>query len=153
VGDLIYDLDNLLPGIRLKKNLDLLYAGVGNRITFQTLLDYLSQLGQISSASLDLFRALDDVTTLDLRESLSACALVAPISDTKEVLAGMFESHCPMPPVDVVSSVLGYPNSFSDLTELILSNVPLHDEDLLNLGRLSSLDTLHISNTCIGDEA
>ncbi|KAF9505670.1 hypothetical protein BS47DRAFT_1306288 [Hydnum rufescens UP504] len=65
----------------------------------------------------------------------------------------MFESHCLVPPVDVVSSVLGHPNSFTHLTELILSNVPLHDEDLLNLGRLPSLDTLNISNTCIGDEA
>jgi hypothetical protein len=153
VCDLICDLDNLLPGIRLKKNLDLLYAGVGNKITFQTLLDYLAQLGQISSASLDLFRALDDVTNLDLRESLSACALVAPMLDTKDVLAGMSRSLRLNPPIDVTSSVLSRPNSFPHLTELILNDVPLNDEDLVNLCRLSSLDTLSISNTCVGNEA
>lgn len=153
MGDLICDLDDLLPGIRLKKNLDLLYAGIGNKITFQTLLDYLAQLGQISSASLNLFRALDDVTNLDLRESLNACALVAPMLDTKEVLAGMSRLQYLKPLVDVTSSVLNYPNSFPHLTELILNNVPLDDEDLVNLSRLSSLDTLNISNTCIGNAA
>lgn len=74
-------------------NLGKLYAGRGDEMTYQTVLDYLAHCGHLSAESLDFFRGLDGICSLDLRESLKDSALPAPPSFTKSVLSGGVLRH------------------------------------------------------------
>lgn len=77
-----------MPGIRLERNIETLCARNGTRPTFQTVLDYLAQHGLLSPATLNLFRGLDGVETLDLRETLKSCSLLLPPEFRLELLQG-----------------------------------------------------------------
>lgn len=58
-------------------------------VSFQTVLDYLANHGHITTASLELFRSMDDVFRLDMTESIGRGALMAPVEGVKDVLRGM----------------------------------------------------------------
>ncbi|KAF8339852.1 uncharacterized protein EI90DRAFT_2293909 [Cantharellus anzutake] len=87
VAILLSDLDSLLPGVRLRRGFSAATGG-GIDVSYQTVLDYLSDQGHIWPVTLELFRALQGITRLDLRSSLRPALLVAPDSLLEDVLSG-----------------------------------------------------------------
>ena len=88
VALLLEDLDYLLPGARLKKNIFSIVVDGGFDPTYQSVLDHLARHGHISAATLELFRALEGILRLDLRASLKPAMLYAPASHLDDVLSG-----------------------------------------------------------------
>lgn len=77
-----------MPGIRLERNLEVQTSGVF--LTYQMVLNYLMVHGFLSAPTLDLFRGLDGIKALDLRETLKACSLLLPSEFRVELLQGIF---------------------------------------------------------------
>jgi len=78
-----------MPGIRLERNLEIQSATSGASLTYQTVLNYLMLHGFLSPATLDLFRSLDGIESLDLRETFKACSLLLPPGFQVELLQGI----------------------------------------------------------------
>ena len=86
---LIREIDVLMPGIRLERNLEVQTVTSGVPLTYQMVLNYLTAHGFLSPASLDLFRSLDGIESLDLRETLKSCSLLLPTDFRVELLQGI----------------------------------------------------------------
>lgn len=81
-------IDRLMPGIRIEKNLVISAEGSGIEPSFQRVLDYLMQRGLLSPVSLELFRSLEGVTVLNLRETLKGGSLLLSPGFTTGLLQG-----------------------------------------------------------------
>lgn len=89
VDALIEDINVILPGARLKKNLDLSSQVFGrSTLSFQTVLDYLTEHGLLTAASLERFRSLKGIEILDLTESLKSEGFLGLHNSRAELLKG-----------------------------------------------------------------
>lgn len=88
VRALIKIVDQFMPGIRLERNMDTLVERSGATLSYQRVLDYLMQNGLLASTVLELFRSLEGITNLDLRESLKGCALLQPLDFRTKLFQG-----------------------------------------------------------------
>ncbi|KAF8322570.1 hypothetical protein DL93DRAFT_1023787 [Clavulina sp. PMI_390] len=133
---LIEKIDDLMPSIRLKKNLARVRdtGASSSPLTFQRVLQYLMQRGLLSPALLELFRGLEGVVELNLRESLRSSRVLVPTAFKTSLL-----------------QVFSRPNSFRTLTKLKMNGVTVDGADLVHIALLPALQSLSLSSANMTD--
>ena len=87
--NLVHELDNISPTIRIFRNLEILYYSP-DRWTTQRILDFLAHHGHITPQLLELFRSSSDIEVLDLEKSLGKEVIaVAGTEIRDDLLAGL----------------------------------------------------------------